>query len=120
MTIQPRHPNSTEEFDKEKVDRIIYGLGVNSWNRLEIFADHYFDLTDKEYWYGLGVAYTGSDNLFKHRDLVKELFTADRDHRDYLMNPNELNIFHALPDKTKIYRAMTVAEFDTGEFGVAY
>jgi hypothetical protein len=77
-------------------------------------------LNDKDYWRTLADACTGSDNLYHLNEEVKEAFLEDRSQRQYLMTKQELKIYNSLPENITIYRGMTVAELESGEFGVSW
>lgn len=108
------------ELNKEKVNRIIFGIGVNSYNRFITFMANLKGLTDAEYWYGLGLAYTSSDNLSQWRHLGKSAFSSKRPKREHLMNGEERKKFAALPERLRIYRGMTEEEYKSGVFGISW
>ena len=108
------------EKAKEKIEKIIYGNGVDSYNRFSVFLKHCKNFGDCEYWYGLSLAYQCSDNLFYYADLVRAAFESKRDCRDYLMNESEKLFLKNLPDEITIYRAMTIKESKSRRFGVSW
>ncbi len=108
-------------FDKNKALQFVYGIGIDSFNRFDSFIINSYNLTDKEYWYGLKEAYTGCDNLYKHKDEVIKAFTnPHRKHKHYLMNNYERSYLKKLPEKITIYRGMTIEEYKSGNFGISW
>jgi hypothetical protein len=105
---------------KEKIEKIIYGIGVDSYNRFGVFLKHCKNFDDCEYWYGLSLAYQCSDNLFQYEGLVRAAFESKRDCRDYLMNKSKKLFLKNLPDEIMIYRAMTIKESKSRRFGVSW
>ncbi|QMU28118.1 hypothetical protein [Adhaeribacter radiodurans] len=111
----------------EKIDSLLFGIGVDSFTRFDAFIDIVGGINNNEpnissylFWYGLKSAYTSSDNLYHLRDFVRRAFRSKRPNRDVLMNEEEKAILLALPDTLKIYRAMTVEEKLSGDYGVSW
>ena len=77
-------------------------------------------LSDKDYWFALREAYDMSDDLYQYREDVKFAFNADCNDKGYLMVDKELAYLRKLPEEIKIYRAMTVDELESGDFGVSW
>ncbi len=103
--------------EKEKIEKIIYGIGVDTYNRFGVFLKHQKNFDDCEYWYALRLAYKSSDNLFQYSGLVRAAFESNR---DYLMNESEKLFLENLPEEIRIYRAMTIKESKSRHFGVSW
>jgi len=95
-------------------------LMCSSFDRFQTFLKIKDFLNDKDYWKMLSTAYTGSDDLFHLKEEVKEAFIVDRQHRNFLMNEEDLKVYTSLPEKLIIYRGMTTEEFESGDFGVSW
>ncbi len=102
------------------IQDILWGIGVNSYNRLHVFFDNMWELSDKQYWEGLSCAYLSSDDLYSARHMVKLLFSDKRPGREYLMTPDDLKVYKSLPEKVTIYRGMTQAEARKKEYGISW
>lgn len=103
-----------------KVGAILMRPGIDSFNRMDEFLSIQDTLTHQEYWYGLQFAYTGSDNLFHLSRRVKKAFYSSRPLKEYMMDAEELEHFKNLPKQVQVYRGMTEAEFESGNFGVGW
>lgn len=106
--------------DKEIVDKIILGIGVDSLNRFETFYRYASHFTPPQYWYGLGLAYTSSDNLYSNKEKVRECFSSILPGRKFLMDESERTFLKKLPKFLKIYRAMTIEENKSGQYGISW
>lgn len=112
--------NLAGEIKNQKViDEILCGPGVSSFNRFDTFLSIRDKLHGKLYWYGLRSAYQQSDNLFDN-PFVRSAFAEDEPGREYLMNAREKRYLSSRPDHITIYRGMTVAEYETGSFGISW
>jgi len=111
-----------KDFNTKKVGRILYGLEANHANRLGVFFNSYEGFTDKEFWYGLSHAYSGTDNLYQYKEFLEIVLweNEERPFREYFMSKSERNYFKKLPKMITIYRGMTVAEFESGDFGLSW
>jgi len=107
-------------INPKKINDLIYGKGVDSHNRFPFFMKNSETLNDAEYWYGLGKAYSDSDNSYKWRSLVKAAFSAKRLQKQYLMTTEEIKGLKKLGKTVTIYRGMTVKERRSGKFGVSW
>jgi len=107
-------------MNKSQAQSIIYGIGVNSFNRFQAFLEILPMLKGKAYWQTLRNAYQSSDNLYGFRGLVRAAFSRPEPHRESLMTKKERNRLHELPERFTIYRAMTREEFRSGKFGVSW
>ncbi len=118
---QMRLEQSDDENEvTDKMLDIFSGIGFNDSNRMEKFIEMHSTLTDKEYWKALHEAWTLSDNTYRFRDVLKTLFTSKRPHREYLMNLRERQFLDSLPDLIIIYRAMTVNECNSKQYGISW
>jgi hypothetical protein len=59
---------------KRNIDNLLNGVGVDSFNRFQIFLNFARDTKKSNYWYALRSAYTQSDNLYYLRDYVRKSF----------------------------------------------
>lgn len=109
-----------EDYSWQKVGAILMRPGIDSFNRMDEFLSIQNTLTHQEYWYGLQFAYTCSDNLFHLSRKVKKAFYSTRPLREYMMDTEELELFKSLPKQVKIYRGMTEAEYESGNFGIGW
>ena len=108
---------------KERINRMIWGVGVDSYNRFQTFLDNEasFDAID-EYWYAFITSYCGSDDLYPHIETIKEI-VFDKFHpayRKHMMNRKELDLFNSLPELVTLYRGMTFEERESEEFGISW
>ncbi len=103
-----------------QIQRILWGPGVDSWNRFETFLELVPKLKGRSYWHALGIAYTDSDNLFHYSGLVKAAFLKNKLGREYLMNEEEQNYLKDLPNEITIYRGMTEIELQQKDFGISW
>ena len=108
------------ELNKHQINSYIFGIGVNSENRLERFYFWSKYLPSYLYWEYLSEAYTVSDNLYKYKDQVKELFSSTLPDREKLMTAEELAYFKTLPDILTIFRAMTIKESLSKDYGISW
>jgi len=115
--------NDVANFDtREKIDQILCGIGVNTFNRFEVFLkmaealQRYPEL----YWYALRQAYDSSDGIFSKSCEVELSFGCGLPGKENLMTNDELNFFNHLPGQVTIYRAMSVEEYESGSFGVSW
>lgn len=109
--------------EKEIVENTIFGFNINSENRFSNFLKYQKSLTDYQFAFGLGLAYTCSDNLFTIKKRIKAAFNKVKkikNYKDYLMTPEENNKLKSLPAEITIYRAMTISEFDSKDFGISW
>ena len=105
---------------EEQTIGMLVGPGIDSYNVMDKFLEIAPSLNDMEYWYLLADAYNSADNLFHYKKIIKGLFTSSRKHREYLMTEEERKYLSKLPDELKVYRAMTVTEYKSGDFGISW
>lgn len=108
---------------QKDIDRILYGKGINHLNRFDIFLDRIAlndTVPDELYWSGLRLAYCGTDNLYSHKRMIKRCFSSKRTNRESLMTKSERTFLNKLPSKVKIYRAMTVVESKSKDYGISW
>ncbi len=113
--IDTKTPSS---FRKELVDEVF--TCTDSVTHMPFFLEICAFLSDKEYWYALRKYYNCSDNLYHCSKQMKEAFQMPRKHRDLLMGVESRRFLETLPEQVTIYRAMTVKEFESGDFGVSW
>ena len=107
-------------MNKKEIENILWGLGVNTFNRFETFLEIAPQLHGENYWYGLKISYTGSDNLLQYKDAIKSSFESNEPNRNSLMSSKELKYINRLPEGITIYRGMTENELIGGQFGVSW
>jgi len=107
-------------LSKKEISRIIWGIDVNSFNRFDTFIELLPNLKGRNYWFALRNSYEDSDNLFYHRDTVRDAFLRNEPGRDYLMNKAERDFLKSLPMQITIYRGMTLDELRSQKFGISW
>lgn len=110
---------SEAAVNEEMLD-ILVGVGIDSWNRMDKFIEIAPKLPGPQYWKGLGIAWTGADNTYRYKDVVKSLFLSEMPYRYYLMTPGERRYLKSLPERIIIYRAMTKDEYKKKEYGISW
>ena len=93
---------------------------AGSFRRFELFHQYKDRVTATVYWHGLATAYTDSDNLYHYREEVRECFSSQTPYRHNLMNKKEKAYLASLGDRVTIYRAMTLEEEESGEYGISW
>lgn len=88
----------------------------NSSDKIIQFSKYCSELSDKEYWKNLSLAYTMQDYNEVPYEIVLALFNADKADKECLMDKEELDFLNDLPDAFTIYRAMTVKEKKSNRF----
>ena len=107
-------------ISKEDIEALLFGKGVNTFNRFKTFLIVAQKLPPQLYWWGLRCAYELSDNLYKYREEVKTCFNSDLPNREELMTQKEKETLKSLPAIVTIYRGMTIKEMNTGSYGVSW
>lgn len=107
-------------MNKQEINEIIFGIGVDSFNRFHTFLDIIPRLKGENYWYALIRAYTSSDNLYNYRYSVKECFLSNQPRSKSVMNEAEIKHFESLPERVTIYRGMTQVESRSGNYGCSW
>lgn len=105
---------------KKEIDGILFGIGVNSYNRFPTFLNLIPKLIGKYYWYALRNSYDMSDNLFDYRNDIKLAFLSKEPQREFSMTSKERKYLKELPEKITIYRGMTESELKQNEFGCSW
>ena len=85
-------------------------------NKIKYFIEYNNQLNDIEYWTKLSEVYQFQDYNPVPYEILKALFTHDGKGRENLMNEEEKEFFKTLPDQVSIFRAMSLKEFESGEF----
>ncbi|MES2795439.1 MAG: hypothetical protein V4683_05705 [Bacteroidota bacterium] len=106
--------------NKAEIDKILYGVDVNSFNRFQTFLGLIPMLKGSLYWYALRSSYVSSDNLFKFSGIIKSCFLKDELQKKSLMTIEERNYLKLLPDLLTIYRGMTIIELRYKNFGCSW
>ena len=107
-------------MNENEIDNILFGIGVDSFNRFQTFIKLMPKLKGKNYWYALRNSYDTSDNLFKYSRIVKGCFLKDEPQRENLMLPDEIEYLKNLPEQITIYRGMTENELKQKHFGCSW
>ena len=108
------------KLNEQQINSFIFSVGIGSLNRLERFYFWSKYLPSHLYWKYLSEAFIMSDNLYEFKDQVKELFSSTLPDRDQLMTAKELKYFKTLPDTLTIYRAMTIKESLSKDYGISW
>ena len=104
----------------DEIDDILFGIGVDSFNRFQIFLNIAPHLKGKKYWHALRNSYDASDNLFPYARLVRASYLRAEPGRQFLMDSGERNYLKRLPEQITIYRGMTELELEQKSFGVSW
>lgn len=93
---------------------------VDSYLRFYLFHTLSPLMSDAEYWDSLRFAHSACDNSFNLRSLKKQAFLSPRGHRELLMSPANRRYLEKLPEQFTVYRGMTLAEFESKDFGISW
>jgi hypothetical protein len=107
-------------MNKEEIDKILFGIGVDSFNRFKTFLKMKSQLKGKNYWYALRSSYEMSDNLYSFSKMIKKCFLKSEPQRESLMLPEEIEYFNNLPYQITIYRGMTEDDLNQKAFGCSW
>jgi len=108
------------------IESFIYGLGVDSTNRMNCYAklciNEKNQINDITYWECLSQAYIGSDNINFQvpYPILKSLFSANRENREFLMNEDERMYLKSLSEIVKIYRGCSSKEKESNRLGISW
>jgi hypothetical protein len=72
--------------------------------RLQAFISIAKDLPDEKYWSILSGIWTDTENQWQNLEQWKELLSANRYDRHYLMDESEIELLNSLPELVTIYR----------------
>ena len=72
--------------------------------RLQAFIQIAPQLSDTKYWSILSGIWTDTENQWQNLEHWKELLSANRSSRHYLMDESEVQLLNSLPEFVKIYR----------------
>ena len=72
--------------------------------RLQAFISIAEELSDSKYWSILSGIWTDTENQWQNLEQWKELLSANRSSRHYLMDESEVQLLNSLPEFVKIYR----------------
>jgi hypothetical protein len=72
--------------------------------RLQAFISIAKDLPDTKYWSILSGIWTDTENQWQNLEQWKELLSANRYDRHYLMDESEIELLNSLPELVTIYR----------------
>ncbi len=112
--------NKGREIMKDQLDLLIFGPGINTYNRFTRFLEVQHLLRGWKFWHLLRRAYECSDGLYLYRTLIKEFFTRDEPEKEFLMEPEERAFLASLDPVVTIHRGMSIAEKESGDLGVSW
>lgn len=112
--------DKSREIIKMQLLHLIHGPGINTYNRIRHFLEVQHLLKGWQFWYCLRHAFQGSDNLYIYRPQIKELFQKNQPEKNFLMEPGEHAFLASLKPVVTIYRGMSIAEKESGDFGVSW
>lgn len=123
IEIAGRNINIATDFDfrteKYVIDQTL--SLVEGELKLRLFKSLVPMLSNKGYWYALGRAYNTCDCVDKFSIAEKRrMFYDYRPHREFLMTNDELRFLNARAKEVTLYRAMSLFEKESGEFGVSW
>ena len=107
-------------MNTKEVNKILLGFGCDSFNRFEIFLNIADKLHGKIYWVTLKDVYQMSDNLYHWRHEVRKCFQKRTPGRTHLFSNADKEYFNNLPQRVKIYRAMSKVEYQSRNFGISW
>jgi hypothetical protein len=107
-------------MNKRQVREVIFGLGINSYNRFDAFLNIATKLKGRIYWYALRLSYCSSDNLYRLKENIKEAFNKNEPERASIMNFKERKFIDKMPDQCTIYRGMTTEEYNNCDYGISW
>jgi hypothetical protein len=107
-------------MNNDEIDKILFGFGVDSFNRFETFLKIKSQLKGENYWYALRSSYQMSDNLFRFSNIIKNCFLSDEPKKDLLMDFEEYEYINNLPNQITIYRGMSELELKQESFGCSW
>lgn len=112
---------------KKEVTQMIYGIGVDSCNRMSfiinLIHDDHYKLSDKTYWDAIHCAYVSSDNIYKQiplEQLLAIFLNSNRKQREFIMTKKEQKYLNSLPEFVTIYRGMSLMESDSKVYGISW
>ncbi|MBL7847281.1 MAG: hypothetical protein JNL40_07425 [Cyclobacteriaceae bacterium] len=123
IEIAGRSINIATDFDfKTEKNVIDQSLSiVDGELKLRLFKSLVPMLSSKGYWYALGRVYTTCNCVDSISITEKRrLFYDYRPHREYLMTSDERRFLDARAKKVTLYRAMSINERESGEFGISW
>lgn len=82
--------------------------------RFYVFYDYQVNLTDKEYWKTLGKIFTQTERQTHQIDDWILSFNSKRPERENLMDDEDWDFYHQLPDKVKIWRGVNDEDWIKG------
>jgi len=123
IEIAGRNINIATDFDfrteKYVIDQAL--SIVDGELKLHLFKSLVPMLSSKGYWYALGRAYNTCACVDRFSiNEKRSMFYDCRPHRGFLMTNDELRYLNARAKKVTLYRAMSVIEKESGEFGVSW
>lgn len=110
-----------KHFLDNKIDGMAQIIQSSSNDRMEKFLQHQNLITsDKQYWQTLRGSYDHSNDNYKIFQDIKNLFSAKRAGREFLMYEEEIKYLSELNDQITIYRGMAQVELESLNFGVSW
>lgn len=106
------------ENDISFEDQLMQSSSVDKMKKFIEFKDRF--VTDKSYWEQLADCYLHNNNNYRLLPEIKQLFLAEKSGRENLMSEDDRDFLKKLPDEIKIYRGMTVEEFQGANYGISW
>ena len=75
--------------------------------RVDAFLDQAWQMGDQEFWELAGQIWVDTENCWQNFGAWREIFEADRDGREYLMDETERDALQKLPARLTVYRGFT-------------
>lgn len=104
----------------EEVESIIFGKGVDSYNRLYRFAKLIEQIGPDDYWYLFEQAYSCSDNIRAIYPINRLLVEYPAGKPNTMMGESDKELFDSLPSKFTIFRGMDAKEYRNGDYGFSW
>jgi hypothetical protein len=107
-------------LSKNEIPYHDFALSAPQSDKIKVFIEHCNKFTDQEYWQELALAYTQQNYKKIPYKTYYNLFSADKQHREALMTPEQIDFLANLPNKITIYRGGSVTEQKTKRYGISW
>ena len=105
-----------------------YDIGYQKqliWCSSEDRFEKFYGLKDKfiakgNYWETLAKNYRLCNNTYRFKQELKEVFSINVPGKEILLSGKAKEILDNLPEQVTIYRGMSVAENETGDYGISW
>ncbi len=112
--------NKGREIMKDQLDLLIFGRGINTYNRFSRFLHVQHLVHGWQFWHLLRTAYENADGLYIYRQEVRDAFLKDEPEKSCLMKPEEHRFLASMDPVVTVHRGMSIAEKESGDFGVSW